>query len=67
MKIVIELGDEKKEEPEFPCPKCGEEVEQDDLYCDDCGAKLPVAKPTMSEFSKARVESMKKMMSGASE
>lgn len=64
MKFSIEFGDSGSEEPEFPCPKCGEETEADDKFCDDCGAVLPVAKPTPEQFSTARKQAMTKALAG---
>lgn len=67
MKFSIEFGDMGGDsEPEFPCPKCGEECEQDDKFCDDCGAALPIAKPTTQQFSAARKQAMDKALAGES-
>lgn len=64
MKFSIEFSDmaDKPEEECLPCPKCGEETEADDKFCDDCGAALPVARPTPAQFSTARKDAMKKML-----
>lgn len=66
LKLVLEMGgmEDKKKDPELPCPKCGEETEPDDKFCDDCGAALPVARPTPQQFTDARKQAMNKMMAG---
>lgn len=65
LKLILEMGGmEKPEEPELPCPKCGEETEPDDKFCDDCGAALPVARPTPQQFTAARKQAMDKVMAG---
>lgn len=63
-KLILEMGGEGDKEVELPCPKCGEETEADDKYCDDCGATLPVARPTPAKFADARKMAMDKMMAG---
>lgn len=63
LKIILEMGGmDKPEEAELPCPKCGEETEADDKFCDDCGAALPVARPTPEQFSTARKDALKKAL-----
>lgn len=37
-KLIFEQEDDSAEE--YPCPKCGEDVETEDNYCCNCGARL---------------------------
>jgi predicted amidophosphoribosyltransferase len=68
LKLILEMGGmDKPEEAELPCPKCGEETEADDKFCDDCGAALPVARPTPAQFTSARNDALKKALAGAAE
>ena len=61
-KLILEMGKEESEGSEEykECPKCGCECDMEDMYCPQCGAKLPASEKKMNG---ARMEAMKKMMS----
>ena len=60
-KIIFEQEDESSEE--YPCPKCGCEVETEDKYCCECGTKLSGA-PVASRA--AALKPMKSLVKGSS-
>lgn len=60
IKIVIEP--EESEEPSVPCAKCGAEVEAEDNYCCNCGAKAP--KKIGNAASMARMSAMASKLGG---
>lgn len=59
LKLILEMGKEEPEET-VECPKCGCMCEEDDMYCHECGTKLPAPEKAMKG---ARMDAMKKMMS----
>lgn len=63
-KLILEMGKESEDSSESEeykeCPKCGCECDMEDVYCPQCGAKLP---PAEAKVKGAREEAMKKMMS----
>lgn len=61
LKLILEMGGESESEGSVECPKCGCMCEEGDMYCHDCGAKLPAPEKAVAGARKAALSKMAEM------
>ncbi len=58
LKLILEMGGESESEGSVECPKCGCMCESEDMYCHDCGAKLPAPEKAVAAARKGALSKM---------